>query len=444
MLDEIPSLDDDRICRAAPHADRRNAPDQLRSSDGNDGALPDEIAVKLNPQAIPFLPEPRPMFEIFVCSPLVEGVHLRAGRVARGGLRWSDRPEDFRTEILGLVKAQMVKNAVIVPVGAKGGFVIKQRAASPTDRDAVRAEGVDRYRRFVGALLDLTDNLDGTTVIHPPDCVIYDDDDPYLVVAADKGTATFSDIANELAIDAGFWLGDAFASGGSNGYDHKAMGITARGAWESVRRHARVMGKDIDVDELTVVGIGDMSGDVFGNGMLLSPHLQLLAAFDHRHVFLDPNPDPAASHDERARLFALPRSSWADYDTGLISPGGGVFPRTAKSIEITDEVRAALDIEADVDSLRPDELISAILCAPVDLLWNGGIGTYVKASTESHDAAGDRANDSLRVDAVDLRCRIVGEGGNLGLTQLARVEYAVHGRSDLRRRDRQLGRRRLQ
>ncbi len=426
MLDEIPSLDDDRICRAVLtliDATLRTNAFQRR----DDGALPDEIAVKLNPQMIPFLPEPRPMFEIFVCSPLVEGVHLRAGRVARGGLRWSDRPEDFRTEILGLVKAQMVKNAVIVPVGAKGGFVIKQGAASPADRDAVRAEGVDRYRRFVGALLDLTDNLDGKTIIHPPDCVIYDDDDPYLVVAADKGTATFSDIANELAVEAGFWLGDAFASGGSHGYDHKAMGITARGAWESVRRHARVMGKDIDVDELTVVGIGDMSGDVFGNGMLLSPHLRLLAAFDHRHIFLDPNPDPAASHAERARLFTLPRSSWADYDASLVSPGGGVFPRTAKSIEITDEVRAALDIQADVVWLRPDELISAILCAPVDLLWNGGIGTYVKASTESHEVAGDRANDSLRVNAVDLRCRIVGEGGNLGLTQLARVEYAVQG-----------------
>ena len=264
-------------------------------------------------------------------------------------------------------------------------------------------------------------------MIHPPDCVIYDADDPYLVVAADKGTATFSDIANELAIDAGFWLGDAFASGGSNGYDHKAMGITARGAWESVRRHARVMGKDVDLDVLTVVGIGDMSGDVFGNGMLLSPHLQLLAAFDHRHVFLDPNPDPATSFAERNRLFELPRSSWADYETGLISAGGGVYPRAAKSIEITDEVRAALDIEPDVIALRPDDLISAILCAPVDLLWNGGIGTYVKASTESHDAVGDRGNDSLRVDAVDLRCRIVGEGGNLGLTQLARVEYAVGG-----------------
>ncbi len=425
-LDEIPSLDDDRICRAMlTLIDATLRTNAFRKRP--DGEFSDEIAVKLDPQKILFLPEPRPMFEIFVCSPKVEGVHLRGGRVARGGLRWSDRPEDFRTEVLGLVKAQMVKNAVIVPVGAKGGFVIKQSAAPPTDRDAVRAEGVDRYRRFIRSLLEVTDNLDGAAVVRPPDCVIYDEDDPYLVVAADKGTATFSDIANELAVADGFWLGDAFASGGSVGYDHKAMGITARGAWESVRRHVRVLGKDVDVDELTVVGVGDMSGDVFGNGMLLSPHLKLLAAFDHRHVFLDPDPDPAASHAERARLFDLPRSSWADYDESLISAGGGVHARTAKSIEITNEVREALDIDASVDALRPDELISAILRAPVDLLWNGGIGTYVKASTEAHEAVGDRANDSLRVDAVDLRCRVVGEGGNLGLTQLARVEYAVGG-----------------
>ena len=426
MLDEIPSLDDDRICRAVlTLIDSTLRTNAFRRRD--DGEYADEIAVKLNPREIPFLPEPRPMFEIFVCSPLVEGVHLRAGRIARGGLRWSDRPEDFRTEILGLVKAQMVKNAVIVPVGAKGGFVIKQSLASPADRDAVRAEGVDRYRRFVRALLDVTDNLDGAAVVHPPECVIYDADDPYLVVAADKGTAIFSDIANAIAIEYGFWLGDAFASGGSAGYDHKKMGITARGAWESVKRHFRELGRDTQSQEFTAVGIGDMSGDVFGNGMLLSRHLQLLAAFDHRHVFLDPNPDPAASYAERARLFALPRSSWADYDSRLISSGGGVFPRSAKSIEITEEVRTALDIGPDVVSLRPDELISAILRAPVDLLWNGGIGTYVKASTEPHDAAGDRGNDSLRVDAVDLRCRMVAEGGNLGLTQLARVEYAVQG-----------------
>jgi glutamate dehydrogenase len=424
MLDEIPSLDDDRICRAIlTLIDATLRTNAFRPRD--DGALPDEIAVKLNPLKVPFLPEPRPMFEIFVCSPKVEGVHLRGGRVARGGLRWSDRPEDFRTEVLGLVKAQMVKNAVIVPVGAKGGFVIKQSEASSADRDAVRAEGIDRYRRFIRSLLDVTDNLVDNKVVHPPDCVIYDDDDPYLVVAADKGTASFSDIANELAIEAGFWLGDAFASGGSVGYDHKAMGITARGAWESVRRHARVIGKDIAVDELTVVGIGDMSGDVFGNGMLLSQHLRLLAAFDHRHVFLDPNPDPATSFAERKRLFELPRSSWDDYDETLISAGGGVHARSAKAIAITDEVRAALGIDPSIESLRPDELISEILRAPVDLLWNGGIGTYVKASTESHEDVGDRSNDSVRIDATELRCRIVGEGGNLGLTQLARVEYAI-------------------
>lgn len=425
LLDEIPSLDDDRICRALLAL--IDATLRTNAFRRRDGELSAEIAVKLNPVVIPFLPEPRPMFEIFVCSPKVEGVHLRGGRVARGGLRWSDRPEDFRTEVLGLVKAQMVKNAVIVPVGAKGGFVIKQSAADPSDRDAVRSEGIDRYQRFIRSLLDVTDNLVAGTVVHPPECVIYDDDDPYLVVAADKGTATFSDIANELAIADGFWLGDAFASGGSVGYDHKAMGITARGAWESVRRHVRVMGKDLEVDELTVVGVGDMSGDVFGNGMLLSTHLKVVAAFDHRHVFLDPNPDPAGSHSERARLFELPRSSWDDYDKALISAGGGVHPRSAKSIDITDEVRASLGIDADVESLRPDELISAILRSPVDLLWNGGIGTYVKASSESHEAVGDRANDSLRVDANELRCRIVGEGGNLGLTQLARVEYAVGG-----------------
>ncbi|MGB3735238.1 MAG: NAD-glutamate dehydrogenase [Ilumatobacter sp.] len=425
-LEEIPSLDDDRICRAMlTLIDATLRTNAFRRRP--DGEFADEIAVKLNPQKIAFLPEPRPMFEIFVCSPMVEGVHLRGGRVARGGLRWSDRPEDFRTEVLGLVKAQMVKNAVIVPVGAKGGFVIKQSTASPADRDAVRAEGVDRYRRFIRSLLDVTDNLDGATVVRPADCVVYDEVDTYLVVAADKGTATFSDIANELATDVGFWLGDAFASGGSVGYDHKAMGITARGAWESVRRHARVIGKNVETDEMTVVGIGDMSGDVFGNGMLLSTHLKIVAAFDHRHVFLDPDPDPAASHAERARLFELPRSSWADYDTDLISAGGGVHPRTAKSIDLTDQVRVALGIDDSVTSLRPDELISAILLAPVDLLWNGGIGTYVKASTENHEAVGDRANDSLRVDAADLRCRIVGEGGNLGLTQLARVEYAVNG-----------------
>jgi glutamate dehydrogenase len=420
LLDAVPSLDDDRICRA--FLTLIDATDRTNAFLGRP-----EISIKLRPHDVGFLPEPRPEFEIFVCSPFVEGVHLRGGRIARGGLRWSDRPEDFRTEVLGLVKAQMVKNAVIVPTGAKGGFVIKASTADPADRDAVRAEGIDRYRRFVRGLLDLTDNVVGDAIVHPPDVVIYDDDDPYLVVAADKGTATFSDIANELAAEYDFWLGDAFASGGSHGYDHKAMGITARGAWESVRRHARVIGKNVDTDELVVVGIGDMSGDVFGNGMLLSSHLKLVAAFDHRHVFLDPDPDPAASHAERLRLFELPRSSWADYDDRLISPGGGVHSRQLKAITITPEVRAVLDLDPSVTALRPDDLISAILRAPVDLLWNGGIGTYVKGSIESHADVGDRTNDSLRVNGVELRARIVGEGGNLGLTQIARAEYAING-----------------
>jgi glutamate dehydrogenase len=420
LLDAVPSLDDDRICRA--FLTLIDATDRTNAFRGRQ-----EISVKLRPHAVGFLPEPRPEFEIFVCSPFVEGVHLRGGRIARGGLRWSDRPEDFRTEVLGLVKAQMVKNAVIVPTGAKGGFVIKSSTADPGDRDAARAEGIDRYGRFVRALLDVTDNIIGDEIVHPPDVVIYDDDDPYLVVAADKGTATFSDIANGIAAEYDFWLGDAFASGGSHGYDHKEMGITARGAWESVRRHARVIGKDVDTDELVVVGIGDMSGDVFGNGMLLSRHLKLVAAFDHRHVFLDPDPDPATSHAERQRLFELPRSSWADYDRALISAGGGVYSRLLKAIEITPEVREVLGIDASITELRPDDLISAILRSPVDLLWNGGIGTYVKASTETHADVGDRANDALRVNGNELRARIVGEGGNLGLTQLARVEYAIDG-----------------
>jgi glutamate dehydrogenase len=438
-LDDVPSLDDDRICRALltliDATTRTNAFRRIRPSSDSNGVSPlsTEIAVKLDSQTIPFLPEPRPMFEIFVCSSKVEGVHLRAGRVARGGLRWSDRPEDFRTEILGLVKAQMVKNAVIVPVGAKGGFVIKQSVADQTDRDAVRAEGVDRYQRFMRAMLDLTDNLMSDqklgelAIVHPPECVIYDDDDPYLVVAADKGTATFSDIANEIAQEYEFWLGDAFASGGSVGYDHKAMGITARGAWESVRRHARVIGKDVDNDTLTVVGVGDMSGDVFGNGMLLSRRLQLVAAFDHRHIFLDPTPDPAVSFDERARLFALPRSSWADYKATLISDGGGVYERTMKSIPISSQVRTTLGLNPLITRMGPNELLSAILRAPVDLLWNGGIGTYIKSVTESHESVGDRSNDAIRINGEDLRCRIVGEGGNLGLTQLGRVEYALAG-----------------
>ncbi len=357
-----------------------------------------------------------------MCSQRVEGVHLRGGPIARGGLRWSDRPEDYRTEVLGLVKAQMVKNAVIVPVGAKGGFVVKQPKATAEEN---RAEGVACYRMFVSGLLDLTDNLVDGDVVHPERVIRYDGADPYLVVAADKGTATFSDIANEISAEYDFWLGDAFASGGSDGYDHKAMGITARGAWESVRRHASVIGRDADTERLTAVGIGDMSGDVFGNGMLISPNLLLLAAFDHRDIFIDPTPDPAVAHAERRRLFELPRSSWADYDERLISEGGGVFSRRLKSIELTPQTQAVLGVTDD--AMTPNELISAVLRAPVDLLWNGGVGTYVKASTESNGDVGDRSNDAVRVDAATLRCRMVGEGGNLGVTQLGRVEYALNG-----------------
>jgi glutamate dehydrogenase len=376
---------------------------------------------------MPDLPEPRPRFEIFVYSPSFEGVHLRFGAVARGGLRWSDRREDFRTEILGLVKAQMVKNAVIVPVGAKGGFYCKQLPDPAVDRELWLAEGMDCYTKFISGLLDITDNLvDGETV-PPPRVVRHDGDDSYLVVAADKGTATFSDLANSVAARYGFWLGDAFASGGSVGYDHKAMGITARGAWESVRRHFRERGIDCQNEDFTCVGVGDMSGDVFGNGMLLSEHTRLVAAFDHRDIFLDPDPDPTTSYAERKRLFELPRSSWQDYDTGLISSGGGVFSRSLKSVPVDPAVARALGLDEGVTAMTPQQLMKAILLAPVDLLWNGGIGTYVKASTESHADAGDKANDPIRVNGADLRCAAVGEGGNLGLTQRGRIEYAEHG-----------------
>jgi glutamate dehydrogenase len=425
QLDAVPSLDEDRILRAfltlVLATTRTNA--YRPAVDGAPASGPRPVlAFKLDPSRIPELPLPRPMHEIWIYSPRVEGVHLRGGPVARGGLRWSDRREDFRTEVLGLMKAQMVKNAVIVPVGAKGGFVIKRPI---TDPEALREEVAACYRAFVAGLLDLTDNVVDGVVVPPPSVVRTDGDDPYLVVAADKGTATFSDLANEVAASYHFWLGDAFASGGSAGYDHKAMAITSRGAWESVRRHARSLGFDADREQLSVVGIGDMSGDVFGNGLLRSPHLRLLAAFDHRHVFLDPNPDPARSFEERRRLFELPRSSWDDYDRSLISAGGGVWPRSAKSIAISDEVRHALDI-TDA-TLTPNELLSAILRAPVDLFWNGGIGTYVKASSETHADVGDRANDAIRVDGNELRCRIVVEGGNLGLTQRGRVEAALNG-----------------
>jgi glutamate dehydrogenase len=433
-LAEVSSLDQDSILRSllalvlatlrtnAYRTDDETAAGHRRTA----------IAVKLDPQRIPGLPQPRPAFEVWVYSPRVEGVHLRFGSVARGGLRWSDRREDFRTEILGLVKAQMVKNAVIVPTGAKGGFVAKQLPDPTVDREQWLAEGVACYRTFISSLLDVTDNYvtepDGTqAVVPPPQVRRYDDDDPYLVVAADKGTATFSDIANGIAADYGFWLGDAFASGGSVGYDHKAMGITARGAWESVKYHFREMGIDTQTQDFTVVGIGDMSGDVFGNGMLLSEHIRLVAAFDHRHIFLDPDPVAATSYAERRRLFELPRSSWADYDTSLISAGGGVYPRTLKSIPISAQAARALGLPADTTKLSPPELMRAILVAPVDLLWNGGIGTYVKASTESQMAAGDKANDAIRADGNQLRVRVVGEGGNLGFTQLGRVEYARDG-----------------
>jgi glutamate dehydrogenase len=382
------------------------------------------LSFKFDPARVPGLPEPAPMFEIFVYSTRFEGVHLRGGRVARGGLRWSDRPEDFRTEVLGLVKAQMVKNTVIVPVGSKGGFVLK-RAPATGDREALLKEGIACYQDYLRGLLDLTDNREGGSIVPPPQVRRHDADDPYLVVAADKGTATFSDYANAVSREYGFWLGDAFASGGSAGYDHKAMGITARGAWESVKRHFREMGIDTQTTDFTVAGIGDMSGDVFGNGMLLSRHIRLVAAFDHRHIFLDPDPVAETSFAERERLFRLPRSSWADYDAAKLSPGGGIHARSAKAIAISPQIAKALAIDAA--SLTPTELISAILKAPVDLLYNGGIGTYVKSSAESHAQVGDRANDVLRVDGRDLRCKVVGEGGNLGFTQLGRIEYARGG-----------------
>lgn len=422
-LDNVTSLDDDRILRAylnlikatlrtnyyQPHADKR----------------PKEyISFKFDPQQIPELPLPKPAFEIWVYSPRVEGVHLRGGKVARGGLRWSDRREDFRTEILGLMKAQQVKNTLIVPVGSKGGFVMKRPPTNP-DREAFMKEGIECYRTFLRGLLDVTDNIVDGKLVPPRNVVRHDQDDPYLVVAADKGTATFSDIANGVAAEYGFWLGDAFASGGSVGYDHKKMGITARGGWESVKRHFREMGVDTQSTNFSVVGIGDMAGDVFGNGMLLSRHIKLKAAFNHMHIFIDPFPDPEVSFKERERLFNLPRSAWSDYNAELISKGGGVYPRSAKSIKLSVEAREALGIEHA--TLTPAELMKAILKAPVDLLWNGGIGTYVKARGETSSEVGDRANDAVRINGEDLRCRVVGEGGNLGLTQLGRIEFALKG-----------------
>ncbi len=420
-IDGVPSLDEDRILRSFLSVVRAALRTNYFRRDGHQRPLP-YLSIKLDPSQIPLLPKPTPQFEVYVYSPRFEAVHLRGGKVARGGIRWSDRPEDFRTEVLGLMKAQMVKNALIVPVGAKGGFILKR---PPGGGPELQQEAIACYQMFLAGLLDLTDNIVDGEVTPPERVVRYDNDDPYLVVAADKGTAQFSDLANEVAGHYGFWLGDAFASGGSHGYDHKQMGITARGGWESVKRHFRELGVDIQTTDFTVVGIGDMSGDVFGNGMLRSPHIRLLAAFNHAHIFLDPDPDPEGSFQERRRLFELERSAWSDYDPELISTGGGVYRRSEKSIRISDEVRQALGIEAE--RLSPAELIQEILRAPVDLLWNGGIGTYVKAHSESSADVGDKANDALRVSGRELRCRVVGEGGNLGFTQLGRIEYARTG-----------------
>jgi glutamate dehydrogenase len=426
-LDDVASLDQDRILRSLLGLIRATTRTNFFQLGEAGASGKSYLSLKFDPVSISELPEPRPRLEIFVYSPRVEGVHLRFGAVARGGLRWSDRRDDFRTEVLGLVKAQMVKNAVIVPVGAKGGFVVKSVPGAAGGREALIREGVDCYRIFIRGLLDLTDNLVSGKVVPPERVVRHDSDDPYLVVAADKGTATFSDIANGVAADYNFWLGDAFASGGSVGYDHKAMGITARGAWESVKRHFRELGIDTQTEDFTVVGIGDMSGDVFGNGMLLSEHIRLVAAFDHRHIFLDPDPDATVSYAERRRLFTLPRSSWADYDAGLLSAGGGVYPRTAKEISISAQARARLGLAEDIDSLTPAELIRSVLAAPVDLLWNGGIGTYIKATAENNADIGDKANDPIRLNGSQVRARVVGEGGNLGLSQLGRIEYAERG-----------------
>jgi glutamate dehydrogenase len=419
-LDQVQAIDDDRILRTLKGVVLAT----LRTN-AFAPAAKEALAFKLDSAKVPGLPQPLPWREIWVYSPRVEGIHLRAGPVARGGLRWSDRRDDFRTEILGLMKAQRVKNAVIVPTGAKGGFYPKHLPSPATDRDAWFAEGTESYRIFIRSLLSITDNIVSGNVVHPEGVQILDGEDPYFVVAADKGTATFSDVANAIAIERNFWLGDAFASGGSVGYDHKAMGITAKGAWVSVRRHFLELGTDIQSEPVTVAGCGDMSGDVFGNGMLLSKAVKLVAAFDHRHIFLDPDPDPAASWKERDRMFALPRSSWADYNPALISKGGGVFPRTEKSIPLSPEVQALLGL--NVAEIDPTGLITAILKAQVGLLWFGGIGTYIKAASESHGEVGDPANDRLRVNGEDLRAKVVGEGANLGVTQAARIAFSERG-----------------
>lgn len=423
-LNDVPSLDEDRILRHFVNA----VQSALRTSFyqiGDDGRPKEQIAIKYDSRKLTTLPAPRPLYEIFVYSPRVEGVHLRFGKVARGGIRWSDRPQDFRTEVLGLVKAQQVKNAVIVPVGAKGGFVPKHLPVGGA-REAIAAEGVAAYKLFITSLIDITDNLSAEGKVLPPDNVVrHDGDDPYLVVAADKGTATFSDTANAISAEHDFWLDDAFASGGSAGYDHKKMGITARGAWEAVKRHFREMDVNIGTTPFTVVGVGDMSGDVFGNGMLRENTIKLVAAFDHRDIFIDPNPDPVRSFAERQRLFDLPRSSWQDYDKSLISKGGGVFPRSQKEIVLSPEMKSLLGIAAD--KATPNQVMSAILKADADLLFFGGIGTYVRASSETDEAAGDRANDAIRVTGADLQCKVVGEGANLGMTQRGRIEAAQNG-----------------
>ncbi len=419
-LEAVESADQDRILRRYLNL----LDSMLRTNYYQAGGAKPYFSFKLDSKAIEGLPLPKPFREIFVYSPRVEGVHLRFGYVARGGLRWSDRREDFRTEILGLVKAQQVKNAVIVPVGSKGGFVLKRPPAS-NDRAAFLEEGIACYKTFISGLLDITDNINGAKIVPPKDTVRLDDDDPYLVVAADKGTATFSDIANGVSIEYGHWLGDAFASGGSQGYDHKKMGITARGGWESVKRHFREIGTDIQSEDFTVIGVGDMAGDVFGNGMLLSKHIKLLGAFNHMHIFIDPNPDPAKSWAERKRLFDTPGTTWEDYDPKVLSKGGAIYSRKSKSLELSKEVRELLGISKK--SVTPEELMGILLRAEVDLMWFGGIGTYIKASVESHLDVGDRANDAIRVNGHELNCKVIGEGANLGATQLGRIEYALHG-----------------
>ncbi len=420
-LDAVESLDEDRILRSFLRLIEKS----LRTNYFQrqpDGAPKPYLSVKLSSREIELFPLPRPLCEIYVYSPRMEGVHLRGGKIARGGIRWSDRKEDFRTEILALMKAQVVKNAVIVPTGSKGGFVVKRMPAARAEQSA---EVVECYKTLMRGMLDITDNIVAGKVVPPKDTVRHDGDDPYLVVAADKGTATFSDIANGVSEEYGFWLGDAYASGGSAGYDHKAMAITARGAWELIKRHFRELGTDIQASDFTCVGVGDMAGDVFGNGMLRSPHTKLIAAFNHLHIFLDPDPDPGKSFAERQRLFDLPRSSWADYNKALISPGGGIFERSAKSIALSPQIRKQLDIAAE--HATPAELIQAIIKAPVDLLFFGGIGTFIKATTESHADAGDKGNDALRINGKDVRAKVVGEGANLGVTQLGRIEYAMKG-----------------